>query len=548
MDFNQPSSSFLITTFIGSNIVSLGSGTPYIYSYYAPQLLARCNIPIKHSSNIALSLNIGSSLLGMLAGVIVDINPRLASLVGSICTFSAYSTLYLCYENAISSSLLISMALVLVGFGSVCGFYAGMKVCTANFPNHRGIAAACPVSLYGLSGVLFSTICRTLFGDNILAVFLFLLISCSSMSLIGVFTLEIFDYKPIKEWEGERSSDALAPAVDIESNYNSYDNDQPDSHNDDHRQFKTGLHSRGESLSRLSPRLTRNSGEIQGSPKLSSEFFTSDSLGNRTPLMTQSETMDNIDQTIENEDINFDSKPNESKTLDDYTVWECVKSFKFILFFIIIAILQGIGQTYIYSVGFIVQAQVNSKTESSELIDTSTIQATQVAIVSVSSFFGRISSGLFSDYLVKRFNSQRIWTIFAGALLMIIGAVNITAVNHSDMNSNSLNNIYQSSIIFGYAFGAVFGTFPSIMADSFGTKNFSKLWGMCTTGCMFTIKFFTSILAANLSKYTEEGDSTCKSGVKCYGHTFSVIEMCAFLDCLLILFIIGSTYKKDKSS
>ncbi|CAL9731383.1 hypothetical protein MOUN0_L07558 [Monosporozyma unispora] len=537
MDISKPSRSFLIRTFIGSNIVTLGSGTPYIYSYYAPQLLSRCNIPIKYSSNIALSLNIGSSLLGMLAGVLVDINPRLATLVGSIATFIAYGTLYLCYKNAISSTLLLSFALALVGFGAISGLYAGMKVCTANFPNHRGTAGACPVSLYGLSGLLFSTICRNVFKGDIEAVFLFLLIICSSMSFVGVFTLDIFDFKKTKEWEYSGSVESLEEPVALKSDPETI------TFNSDNHMSNDHSHSRTVSLSRFSPGLNRYSGDANRSPGGSPEYLTSDTLDNRSPLITQSATMDNMDGLLESIESNKNETSTEEKEVNEQTLLECVLSTKFILYFIIIGILQGIGQTYIYSVGFIVQAQVNSMDQSDELIDTATIQATQVAIVSLCSFFGRLSSGLFSDFLVKKLNSQRIWAIFCGASFMIIGSANIISV---DPSHPTLRNVYTSSIIFGYAFGAVFGAFPSIVADSFGTKNFSKVWGICTTGCMFTIKIFTAVLAHNLARYTEPGESTCQVGVKCYGDTFHVIEMSAFLGCILILFIIGTTYKKTK--
>lgn len=534
---SQPSSSFLLRTFIGSNIVTLGSGTPYLYSYYAPQLLSRCNIPIDYSSNIALSLTIGSSLLGMLAGVLVDINPRLATLVGSIATFIAYGTLYLCYKNAISSTLLLSFALALVGFGAISGLYAGMKVCTTNFPNHRGTAGACPVSLYGLSGLLFSTICRNVFKGNIEAVFLFLLITCSSMSLVGVFTLDIFDFKKAEGWKYSSKVEYLEEPVIIKPDQDMIVSDSDNYNNKDH------AHSKIESASRFSPELNSYAADIDRTPRDSAAYLTSDTLDNRSPLLTQSQISRSADTLLKYKDATKNGTFTKIEELDEQTLWECIMSPKFILYFIIIGILQGIGQTYIYSVGFIVQAQVNSMDQSDELIDTATIQATQVAIVSLCSFFGRLSSGFFSDLLVKKLNSQRIWAIFAGASFMIIGSANIIAV---DPSHPTLNNVYTSSMIFGYAFGAVFGAFPSIVADSFGTKNFSKVWGICTTGCMITIKFFTSVLAHNLARYTQPGESTCQAGAKCYGHTFQVIEMSAFVGCILILFIIGTTYKKAK--
>lgn len=556
MDNSLPSSSFLLRTFIGSNIVALGSGTPYIYSYYAPQLLSRCNISIKHSSNIALSLNVGSSLLGIFVGVLVDINPRLATLVGSISTFLAYSILYICYKNAISSILLISLALVLVGYGAISGLYSGIKVCTANFPNYRGMASACPVSLYGLSGLLFSLICRSIFKRNIQTVFLFLLISCSSMIFIGVFTLDVFDYKNDKDLESkyivtETISDQLEPIMTPNNHINdalSSEQNMPDfvetSKGDVEHYYGT------ESKLRFSPKLTRYSGELTRNSRAGSPEYVINEISNSVyPLLNgpQESLIGTVDQVSDSKnDSNNDNLLVSFKeiTMNDQNIWDCIKSSKFFLYFTIIALLQGIGQTYIYSIGFIVQAQVNSLSDdNNELIDTTSIQAAQVAIVSISSFFGRLSSGFLSDILKKRLNSQRMWTIFIASALMIIGSINIIRV---DSKKHTLNNVYTSSIIFGYAFGAIFGSFPSIVADSFGTRNFSKIWGVCTTGCMITIKLYTSILARNLSEYTQPKESTCKAGVKCYAHTFYIIELSAFLSCVLVLILIGNTYHKAK--
>lgn len=558
----SPSSIFLIKTFIGSNIVALGSGTPYMYSYYAPQLLSRCDISIKYSSNIALALNIGSSLLGMFAGVLVDINPRIATLVGSISTLLAYTILYICYRNAISSMSLIFLALVLIGYGAISGLYSGMKVCTTNFPNHRGIASACPVSLYGLSGLLFSLICRNIFKGDIQAVFLFLLIACSLMSFIGVFTLDVFDYNYIKDLESKyiltetissqpELAATLSNSAEDEGSFLKYHmSDFTESFND-----HAAHHYRTESKSRHSTKIARFSGELTRNSRVGSSKSIINEIADGVHSLLNKSPGSSVSSVSELFSNNTHSKNNnlvvnfKEIVKNDQNIWDCVKSSKFLLYYVIIAILQGIGQTYIYSIGFIVQAQVNSmssdNSNNNKPIDTATIQATQVAIVSISSFVGRLSSGFFSDVLKKRLNSQRIWTTFTASTLTIIGSIIIIRV---DPTKHSLANVYKSSIIFGYAFGAMFGSFPSIIADSFGTKNFSKIWGVCTTGCLITIKWYSAILAQNLSNYTQPNESTCKAGVKCYEYTFYVIKLNAFLSCVLILFIIGNTYHKAKTN
>lgn len=570
----------LIKSFIGSNIVALGAGTPYIYSYYAPQLLARCKIPMEQSSNVALSINLGSSLLGMVAGMIVDTNPKLSSLVGSLCQLLAYVLLYVCYNHAISNIFFLILALISLGFGSVCAFYGAMKVCTVNFPNHRGTAGACPVSLYGLSGLFFSTLCTHLFGNNMSNVFLFLLIVCPSTAIIGTFTMEYVD-EVIKEKDMYTSLESHSqfiltnnPSTDDIININSNDiqngnhelppNDISQRYivNNTLQSAVSNAHSRNMLLTNISPRIS-NSESREGSitsPKTSTNKFSSlrneyDSI-NEDDTIPASATMDdiNISKTINEAPIDdYISIESDYSDLKDLTIWESVKTSKFILYYIIVALLQGIGQSYIYSIGFIVQAQFNSNigdnvdSENTIKKNAAKIQAAQVAIISISSFFGRITSGPFSDILVKKYRSQRIWTIFGSACFVIIGTYRILYLQQQDVVNNNTSNIYASSVIFGYAFGSLFGTFPSIVADTFGTKTFSTLWGLSTTGGLIVIKFITSTLAKNLSDMTTEGEQVCSAGVLCFTHTFIVIRFCAVLAIVLITVVITMTYRKQKA-
>ena len=79
-----------LKSFVGGNVVALGAGTPYLFSFYAPQLLSKCHIPVSASSKLSFSLTIGSSSMGILAGIVVDRSPKLSCLIGSMCVFIAY--------------------------------------------------------------------------------------------------------------------------------------------------------------------------------------------------------------------------------------------------------------------------------------------------------------------------------------------------------------------------------------------------------------------------------------------------------------------------
>lgn len=505
---------------------------------------------MNQSSNVALSINLGSSVLGMVAGMIVDTNPKYSSLVGTICQLLAYVILYVCYNHAISNIFLLILALISLGFGSVCSFYGAMKVCTVNFPNHRGTAGACPISLYGLSGLFFSTLCTHLFGNNMSNVFLFLLIVCPLTSLVGVFTMEYVD-DIIREKDMysslENHSEILLNS-DTSSSMDEFINTNSNNTNNSVQSAVSNIHSRNMLLMNLSPRLSSSDNHNITSPHQSPTKYST--LRNEYESINDEPTSLNSEIAVSKALTESHLDNNNFADLKDLTIWESVKTTKFILYYIIVALLQGVGQSYIYSIGFIVQAQFNSMVIDNDVDsikkNTAKLQAAQVAIISISSFVGRITSGPFSDILVKRFRSQRIWTILVSACFVIIGTFRILFLHDQDLVNNKASNIYTASAIFGYAFGTLFGTFPSIVADTFGTKTFSTLWGLSTTGGLLVIKFITSTLAKNLSDMTEDGQQVCSAGVLCFAHTFKVVRYCAMLAIILVSTVITMTYRKQK--
>lgn len=52
--------------------------------------------------------------------------------------------------------------------------------------------------------------------------------------------------------------------------------------------------------------------------------------------------------------------------------------------------------------------------------------------------------------------------------------------------------------------------FPSIVADRFGTNGYSTLWGVLTTGGVFSVSVFTDILGRDFKANTGDDDGNCK--------------------------------------
>lgn len=604
--------------------MALGAGTPYLYSFYAPQLLAKCNLPVSNLSTLSLSMNLGSSLLGFFAGMVIDRNVAASCLIGAICTFSAYWILHHCYVHELGSVPLISFGLSLVGFGSVSGYFAAVKCCTTNFPHHRGTAGSFPVALYALSGMLFASICTQAFGDDIEKIFKFLMWVCSSMIFVGCLTLRIVaspekvrakkrkssvsQHHPNLRGSDNTTSESVTQPIVI--NNSSQDNEPTNS------SYQTDSQNRMSSLSSGSSSSLASSFQSMWSTKRSDSFLWSKDLTGslsfwgwgrvrdenvepstpQTPPPTfpsfplsrarpsyssthsspQHHRLDSFtkvdrtdsflrDQTgaiiLQRNKMNDDvtnieeltRKTSETKASSwrDSHVFRTIQKPRFLVYFVILATLQGIGQMYIYSVGFIVQTQVISTPPGDYNLNPEKIQSLQVSIISILSFLGRLSSGPVSDLLVKKLKAQRIWNIVIAALMFTYASFQMLKnmspgqISIAEAPKN-IKNISICSAIFGYAFGVLFGTFPPVIADAFGTDGFSTIWGLTTSGGLFTVKYFCAVLGLDLQRNTEQGKQYCEKGMLCYTHTFHVTAFFAMTVTLVTLIVIGVTHWKRK--
>lgn len=210
-------------------------------------------------------------------------------------------------------------------------------------------------------------------------------------------------------------------------------------------------------------------------------------------------------------------------------------SGSFLCHYLIVSVLSGIGQMYIYSVGFVVAAQVAFKESET---DVQTFQALQVGIISVASFSGRLLSGLLSDVLHKKFRLQRLW----------IGLVTILALSSGQLvlaYYNSLGLLSFTSALIGGSYGLIFGTYPAIMADEFGTDTFSTTWGLVCTGPLITLyilnKYFGHIYDAN----TDPVSGTCHKGFLCYQPVF---QLSFWLSVAMFFVTLGVMWTKHRQS
>lgn len=506
-EYEYPPVGARIRSLIASVIVAVASGTLYVYSVFAPQLVKNSHLPVAVLSKLSLAITLGGAVGGFPAGIMIDkLGPGISDFLGGLFTFTAYTLLHGFYAKQSQNVALLMFALMCLGFGSILSFYSTVKCATANFPHHRGTAGALPVSAYALASLLYSTIAVTFFKNDTEGLLRFFSIFCPILCLSGSFFLKIYK-KEKKQTQliGNNQESAIdeRPIMKTVGSTTS---------------LMEAFHERRRSL--------RGSLSFWGIGVRSPRASIS-SIDQQRPLVAQQ--LRRADSSViysAVEDVPVFVR--EGHPIWNHFIVEAICQRLFLKYYFILASLQGVGQMYIYSVGFIVVAQVNS-TPGIKL-SVGEAQALQVSTIAIASFLGRLTSGPISDIVSRKLQAQRIWCIFFAAMLMAFGQF-LTSI------LDRVEHITICSFITGFAFGFVFGTFPAVVADRFGTEGFSTIWGLMTTGGIITVSLLTKLFGHYLGLHTDD-DGVCKVGVECYSDTFVFTKWyCLLVAALLLLTI-----------
>ncbi|TFY74600.1 hypothetical protein EWM64_g9412, partial [Hericium alpestre] len=125
---------------------------------------------------------------------------------------------------------------------------------------------------------------------------------------------------------------------------------------------------------------------------------------------------------------------------------------------------------HINNVGTISQALFAKGNPDYNEVEAAVWQAAQVSIVSVANFVGRIFIGITADFVKSHLRCPRsfcitiVSTLFITSQLVLLGA-------------DSVRNLWQASALLGFAYGSMFGLFPTVTIEWFGLTHFSENWG-----------------------------------------------------------------------
>lgn len=207
---------------LAATLTSLGCGTLYVYSAYSTQLADRLGLSATQSSLVGMCGSVGVSLLGILAGVLVDrTGPFWPTFSGGTLLLTGYMLIFYCYYARVSFLPLLALGSSIAGFGSSLGYSASLKTAALNFPHARGTATAFPISTFGLSAFFFSSLGALLFPGNTSAFLLLLAFVTSGLSIFCSFFL----YVPLTGYH----KPSAPPPMTIADHHHQYQHQRQDS-------------------------------------------------------------------------------------------------------------------------------------------------------------------------------------------------------------------------------------------------------------------------------------------------------------------------------
>lgn len=228
-----------------------------------------------------------------------------------------------------------------------------------------------------------------------------------------------------------------------------------------------------------------------------------------------------------------------------------LRSPRFWIIFLITGLLASLGQTYIYSVGYMVNALVihqlkvasTSLTERDELNLEAVIQNSQqlqVGLLSIANCVGRLAAGVMGDIIVHSFHLSREW-------LLLLPSVGFLVTQIIAGQVSTYEGLSSVSVMTGLFYGYSFCIVPIIVGDTFGMDNFSSNWGIVGLSPIIPSFLFTRLFGviydSNSIKSGSEGSASCIIGNKCYISIYK-LTTCVTIFVIILVLVLNFTHKK----
>ncbi|KAG0292792.1 hypothetical protein BGZ96_003681 [Linnemannia gamsii] len=501
----------------------LASGSLYVFALYAPSFTERLGYSQTQTSTIAVIGDIGLYGVGPLSGMMADrLGARPTSFIAGVLLLMGYGLMSAGYATGLENVargespthfLLMSGYLFLAGMGSSASYMAAFTSLAKNFRQARGIALGIPVSFFGLSAAALTVIAQGFFmmkvGDFVnnykpttpkdpqeeeldtIAFLLFLGVAGGVINGLAVLGMNILT-PPTRTADPESNSTA-APAP-----------------------------TQAPLLSEQTPLLRDNT--------------TADSLAGRqsdNTLGTQVAVPAVNDPPIK--------KPRDGRRyVRSITGWEFFIDRDAQSFFVIMICLAGTGLMIINSISAMVNAVAGAErggggSGTSALFGdgdegkspVASIRAAHVALISLSSYMGRILAGFGSDVAIVKYGAHRVDVMPIAAICMGLAQVVGLFAN--------LQWLYLTSILTGLAYGGFFGVAGTVVAELWGEETCGQNWGWLSWGSALGGMLFNLLfgLVMDAERPEVDGESQVCYGHHCYRWALVVSLGACVLSCAL---------------
>ncbi|KAJ2705916.1 hypothetical protein FB645_002003 [Coemansia sp. IMI 203386] len=381
--------------------------------------------------------------------------PTLVIQIAAILMFLGYMGLSYALDNLGNTTHRVgtmSVLFALVGVGSKAAYMSSMATAARNFKHsrHSGIALGIPLSLYGLSTFVFSSVKAKWFETDETPVRYLAFMAVVS----GVAHLAASRFVVLK-------GDPLAPAAAVQ----------------------VARKRTGEVDVPLSPNIGVASAAAVTDTDTGSPVVDSIEMKEtRRRRMTVSATDPRNDTTSDTDaPLSTTSAAPSSTTTSPVTVAQKQQSpiHGFIrdptAWCLLIGLIcfSGPGLAFVNNCGTMVRAMAHGTTLSDEQVGR--YKDRVVATQSFFSFSSRLAVGYLSDIWRTRLRLPRAGMLVLAAMLMIYAQNAAATVAR-------LEDLHRLAILVGVAMGSVFTLAPTITAETWGADNFGVCWGVITLG------------------------------------------------------------------
>lgn len=376
------------------------------------------------------------------------------------------------------------------GAGSCSAFTASIKAAALNFPEHRGTATAFPLAAFGLSAFFFATLALALPHDTSH----FLLLLATGTVVLPVAAFFFLNSAP------SRSEYEELPQ------------------NETQRLHRTHVEQRAQIESAETGTPQKQSMSMSTIKVQTSDLFTDTDSDAEADSEQSSLLSTPIPGSPNHNEAKVHDLPIDSPSPDlDIRGFKLLPLKEFWLLFALLALMCGIGLMTINNIGNIAQALWLSFDPETPASYIAKRQVLHVSILSLMSFTGRLASGIGSDILVRKYMLSRFWCLFVASVVFIlaqIAALTITYPTHL---------VFVSGLS-GFAYGMLFGVYPSLVAHAFGVHGLSQNWGTMTLAPVISGNIFNLIYGRIYDSHSivddKTGDRECLEGKSCYEGAF----------------------------